>query len=291
MDSEKIGLAVERACLFEVSADKPGNVTRYEDFIDTSFEDFLISAAAIGPAFRATANASVGEIILHAIRATRNLVRVNTNLGIVLLLAPLAKAAELSPSVSLQSAVGSVLQNLTVDDTQLAYQAIRLAKPAGMGTSQRYDLNQTTTDITLLQAMEVARDRDTISREYVTTYNITFAIGLVALKKTLAQGVPLPEAIVQTFLSILAEVPDTLIARKNGKEVAQQISNRAKRIIKKGGIFGDKGEIQKFDFDLRDEKHSLNPGTTADLIAAVLFAYFVEEDVSPINEKTRGLGL
>ena len=154
MDSEKIGLAVERACLFEVSADKPGNVTRYEDFIDTSFEDFLISAAAIGPAFRATANASVGEIILHAIRATRNLVRVNTNLGIVLLLAPLAKAAELSPSVSLQSAVGSVLQNLTVDDTQLAYQAIRLAKPAGMGTSQRYDLNQTTTDITLLQAME-----------------------------------------------------------------------------------------------------------------------------------------
>ena len=256
MDSEKIGLAVERACLFEVSADKPGNVTRYEDFIDTSFEDFLISAAAIGPAFRATANASVGEIILHAIRATRNLVRVNTNLGIVLLLAPLAKAAELSPSVSLQSAVGSVLQNLTVDDTQLAYQAIRLAKPAGMGTSQRYDLNQTTTDITLLQAMEVARDRDTISREYVTTYNITFAIGLVALKKTLAQGVPLPEAIVQTFLSILAEVPDTLIARKNGKEVAQQISNRAKRIIKKGGIFGDKGEIQKFDFDLRDEKHS-----------------------------------
>ena len=86
-------------------------------------------------------------------------------------------------------------------------------------------------------------------------------------------------------------MPDTLIARKNGKEVAQQISNRAKRIIKKGGIFGDKGEIQKFDFDLRDEKHSLNPGTTADLIAAVLFAYFVEEDVSPINEKTRGLGL
>jgi triphosphoribosyl-dephospho-CoA synthase len=290
MDSEKIGLAVEMACLFEVSADKPGNVTRHEDFVDTSFEDFLISAAAIGPAFRSTAKASVGEIILQAIRATRNLVRVNTNLGIVLLLAPLAKAAELSPSVDLQTAVESVLQNLTVEDTQLTYQAIRLAKPAGMGTSQRYDLNKTITDITLLQAMEEARNRDAISREYVTTYNITFAIGLVALKKTLAQSVPLPEAIVQTFLSILAEVPDTLIARKNGEEVAQQISNRAKRIIKEGGIFGDKGEIQKFDFDLRDKKHSLNPGTTADLIAAVLFAYFVEEDFSPINEKTRGLG-
>lgn len=291
MDSEKIGLAVEMACLFEVSADKPGNVTRHKDFEDTSFEDFLISAAAIGPAFRSTAKASVGEIILQAIRATRNLVQVNTNLGIVLLLAPLAKAAELSPSINLQSAVGSVLQNLTVEDTQLTYQAIRLAKPAGMGTSQRYDLNKTITDITLFQAMDVARNRDAISREYVTTYNITFAIGLVALKKTLEQGAPLAEAIVQTFLSILAEVPDTLIARKNGTEVAKQISNRAKRIIKEGGIFGDKEEIQKFDLELRDKKHRLNPGTTADLIAAVLFAYFIEEDFSPINERTRGLDL
>jgi triphosphoribosyl-dephospho-CoA synthase len=284
MESDKIGWAAEMACLLEVSADKPGNVTRKEDFNDTSFQDFIISAAAIGPAFRSAASVSVGETILSAIRATRAFVGSNTNLGIVLLLAPLAKAAGSDSSHNLQAAVKPVLRGLTVEDARKAYEAINLANPAGMGTSERHDLSEVKVEITLLQAMEEARDRDSLAGEYVSDYNITFGIGLPALRRTLSQGVNLSEAIVQTFLSILSEVPDTLISRKKGITAAEDVSSQAGRILKNGGIFGAQGEIQEFDRTLRDEKHSLNPGTTADLIAGVLFAYLIEDNF-PLSPK------
>jgi len=278
IEADKIGWAAEMACLLEVNAKKPGNVTSRHDFNDTSFQDFIISAAAIGPAFRSSATLSVGEIILNAIRATRSFVSSNTNLGIVLLLAPLAKAAGSDSAPSLQDAVKPVLNGLTIEDARKAYDAINLAKPAGMGTSNNHDLSESKVEITLLQAMEEARDRDSLAKEYVSNFNITFGIGLPALRHTLSKGVSLPEAIVQTFLCILAEVPDTLIARKKGLETAQNVSNQAGRILKNGGIFSNKKEIQLFDYSLRDEKHNLNPGTTADLIAAVLFAYLIEDN-------------
>lgn len=281
MDSDEIGWAAEMACLLEVSAEKPGNVTRRQDFDDACFEDFVISAAAIGPAFRCAANASVGETILRAVRATRRFVRMNTNLGIVLLLAPLAKAAGLDRFDELRPAVRSVLKGLTVDDARLAYQAIRLANPAGMGTVKQYDLQEIDVNITLREAMEQARDRDTLASEYVTDFAITFEIGLISLQRILEQEIGISEAIVQTFLTILAQVPDTLIARKKGMEAAREVSDRAGQVLKHGGIFNEKGqeEIKKFDLALRDKGHTLNPGTTADLVAAVLFAYLVENDL------------
>ncbi len=281
MDSDKIGLAAEMACLLEVSAEKPGNVTRRKDFNDACFENFVISAAAIGPAFRRAADSTVGEIILRAVRATNRFVGGNTNLGIVLLLAPLAKAAGLDHSDALRLAVGSVLRSLTVDDARLTYEAIRLARPAGMGTVQQYDLQETDVDITLREAMDQARDRDALAREYVTDFEITFEVGLNALQRILEQGAGMSEAVVQTFLTILTQVPDTLIARKNGMEAARKVSGRAGQVLKYGGIFSEKGKaaIKRFDLDLRDKGHTLNPGTTADLIAAVLFAYLVENDL------------
>ena len=281
MDSDKIGLAAEMACLLEVSAEKPGNVTRRKDFNDACFEDFVISAAAIGPAFRRAADATVGEIILRAVRATRRLVGGNTNLGIVLLLAPLAKAAGLDHSDELRLAVSSVLRNLTVDDARLTYEAIRLASPAGMETVQQYDVQETDVNITLREAMGQARDRDALAREYVTDFEITFEVGLTALQRILEQGAGISEAVVQTFLSILAQVPDTLIARKKGIEAAREVSGRAGQVLKRGGIFSKKGqtEIKRLDLALRDKGHTLNPGTTADLTAAVLFVYLVENDL------------
>ncbi len=281
MDSDKIGLAAEMACLLEVSAEKPGNVTRRKDFNDACFENFVISAAAIGPAFRRAADSTVGEIILRAVRATNRFVGGNTNLGIVLLLAPLAKAAGLDHSDALRLAVGSVLRSLTVDDARLTYEAIRLARPAGMGTVQQYDLQETDVDITLREAMDQARDRDALAREYVTDFEITFEVGLNALQRILEQGAGMSEAVVQTFLTILTQVPDTLIARKNGMEAARKVSGRAGQVLKYGGIFSEKGKaaIKRFDLDLRDKGHTLNPGTTADLTAAVLFAYLVENDL------------
>ncbi len=284
MTPEKIGWAAEIACLLEVSSEKPGNVTRRKDFDDACFEDFVISAAAIGPAFKNAANVPVGETILRAIRDTRRLLGTNTNLGIVLLLAPLAKAAGLDNRHELRPAVSTVLNALTVDDARLAYEAIRLANPAGMETVKQYDLQEKDVNITLREAMMQARDRDALAREYVTDFAITFEIGLISLQRILKQGVEISRAVVQTFLSILAQVPDTLIARKKGMEAAREVSDRARQVLTHGGIFSEKGQeaIRKFDFALRDKRHTLNPGTTADLVSAVLFTYMVENDLPPL---------
>jgi triphosphoribosyl-dephospho-CoA synthase len=128
LTGDEIVLFVQAACLFEVSAPKPGNVTRHHHFLDTRFEDFLLSAAAIGPAFRDLPEKGVGETILRAVRDTRRVVRVNTNLGMILLLAPLAKAAAQSQG-TLRERVRGVLAGLTVADARAVYEAIRLVSP------------------------------------------------------------------------------------------------------------------------------------------------------------------
>jgi len=116
------------ACLLEVSAPKPGNVNRTHDFAETRFEDFLLSAIAIGPAMAAAGRASVGRTIWRAVRDTHRLVRTNTNLGIVLLLAPLAKACFHAREIpGLRAHLAQVLAGLSVEDARLAYVAIRLA--------------------------------------------------------------------------------------------------------------------------------------------------------------------
>ena len=168
LEPDRIAWAAHIACLFEVCADKPGNVTWGKDFWDTRFVDFMASAVAIGPALRDAAHVSIGETILRAVRDTHRLVSTNTNLGMILLLAPLAKAAGLGHPQGLRAGVSEVLQALTVDDTRMAFEAIRLAAPGGLGDADRYDVRKADVDVTLREAMEEARDRDTVAWEYVT---------------------------------------------------------------------------------------------------------------------------
>jgi triphosphoribosyl-dephospho-CoA synthase len=127
--------------------------------------------------------------------------------------------------------------------------------------------------ITLLQAMALAEDRDAIAREYVTGYAITFEIGLPALKNAFIRSGDYASAIVQSFLTILSEVPDTLIFRKKGPEAARMVSQLAEGVLAKGGVFTNEGQaaLAEMDHALRDADHRLNPGTTADLAAAAIF--------------------
>jgi triphosphoribosyl-dephospho-CoA synthase len=279
--NEKIGLAAELACLLEVSAEKPGNVTPTHNFSDTKYQDFLISAVAIGRAFRNISIASVGETILQAVNDTRALTSVNTNLGIILLLAPLAKAYTLDNKNDIRARLGSVLECLTVKDAELAYEAIRLASPGGIGKAERHDVTEESLNITLLDAMREAGHRDSIANEYITNYQITFETGLPTFKEAIKKEVSTSEAIIQTFLTILSKVPDTLIARKLGVDKSRDVSNIAKKVLAYGGVFTKKGqdEINEFNTFLWGDNHDLNPGTTADLIAAVLFVYLIENDL------------
>lgn len=276
---QKIPHLVELACVLEVCAPKPGNVNRYHDFYDTSLEDFLLSAAALGSAFENAAQTGIGQIIWDAAVNTRNRVRSNTNLGIILLFAPLAKAGldAASTGADFCQCLRSVLNALTVEDARLAYAAIRLMQPGGMGQVPQSDVSGEPS-ITLLQAMALAQDRDAIAREYVSGFAITFGIGLPALRNAYSRSGNYSDAIVQAFLTILSEVPDTLIVRKKGMKPAQQVSQMAADVLAKGGMFTPEGRagLAEMDNVLRDEAHRLNPGTTADLAAAATLLALLE---------------
>jgi triphosphoribosyl-dephospho-CoA synthase len=277
----EIARLAQMACILEVCASKPGNVTRQHDFPETSMLDFLLSAVAIGPAFENSAQLSVGAIVSQAIQDTRQSVKTNTNLGIVLLLAPLAKSSYGAANLGdIRRNLNSILKNLSVEDARLAYSAIRLAKAGGMHRVLEADISEEPS-ITLLQAMALAQDRDTIAREYATGFTVTFEIGLPALEEATSRGAELHPAIVQTYLTILGRVPDTLIARKKGEETARIISMQAAEVLNEGGVFTSNGQkaILEMDRGLRDPAHALNPGTTADLTTAAIFLSLLKLEV------------
>lgn len=273
-----VAAAAQLACLLEASAEKPGNVTPTHAFHDMRYEDFLRGAAALGPEMGRAGHRGVGATILAAITARRRWTRANTNLGIVLLFAPLAHAALTGSSGSLRDRLGATLRHLTIDDACDAYAAIRLASPGGLETEVEHDVRAEPL-VTLDEAMASAAHRDSIAAEYGSNYAITFERGLPALQLALARGVSTSQAVVQTYLELLAAVPDTLIARKRGPAAAHAVSAEAARVLAAGGVFGADGQkaITEFDTHLRAAKdNSLNPGTTADLVAATLFVGLLE---------------
>ncbi len=278
MEADRITWSVHIACLFEVSTDKPGNVTWGKDFWDTRFVDFMASAIAVGPAFRNAAETPVGDIVYQAVYDTSRLANTNTNLGMILLLAPLARAAAQGHPDGLRASVRRVLAGLTVDDARQAFRAIRLAAPGGLGRAGRYDVRQQDVDITLLDAMKLAQDRDTVAREYATDFAITFELGYATLARFWQEGYGFSDSVIQTYLTILAQVPDTLIVRKKGRQAAREVSEQARAVLDAGGAFTQIGRqaMQEFDRAIRDPSHRYNPGTTADIIAACLFVFLTE---------------
>jgi triphosphoribosyl-dephospho-CoA synthase len=269
----ELAFLAQAACLLEASTRKPGNVGPGRDFADMRYEDFLLSAAAIGPAFARAPELGVGRTVLAAVRATRERVSVNTNLGLVLLLAPLACAAGLEGG-ALDGRVRRVLGALSVDDAEAAYEAIRLVGPGGLGDAPAEDVATVPTR-TLREVMVLARDRDAIANEYASDYDRTFRLTAPALRRARSAGGSWPDAILEAFLQVLGEVPDTLIARKRGPAAAERVSAGAARVLAAGGVRAQPA-LADFDASLRADGNALNPGTTADLVTAVLFVALLE---------------
>lgn len=268
----EVASAAQLACLLEVSAPKPGNVSPGLAFHDTRYEDFLASAAAIGPAFLTAGERPLGATILDAIQATARFTRANTNLGIVLLLAPLARAALAPHAGTLRERLAHVLAETTVQDAANVYAAIRLAHPAGLGRAEAQDVREDPT-VSLRDAMALAAERDGIAREYATDFATTFELGAPTLAHARADGLDWSDAIVETFLTLLAAQPDTHIARKLGPAAAQEISAHARAVLQAGGVRGAAGRAQlaALDHALRDARNARNPGTTADLVAGAIY--------------------
>jgi triphosphoribosyl-dephospho-CoA synthase len=276
-----IATLAQLSCLLEVSAPKPGNVYPGMRFRDMSYEDFLVSALAIGPAIGEAGKVPLGITIEQALAATREVTRANTNLGLVLLLTPLAAASILTAG-TLRERAQRVLRATTIDDARLVYNAIRSANPGGMGKVSAEDLGEQP-KVTLLKAMDLARERDSVAREYATDFEITFDCGVPALRAARQAGLGWLDAVTEAGLKLLSEVPDTLIARKAGKEVALQISAGARGVLEAGGVRSQAGRkaLAEFDASLRDPQNSRNPGTTADLIAAATFVTLLEDGWNP----------
>jgi len=273
-----IAAAAQLACLLEVSAPKPGNVSPGRPFADMGFEDFLVSAVAIGPAMAHAGERSIGVTVRDAVEATARGTRANTNLGIVLLLAPLARAAHArEPGESLRDELTRVLASTTVHDASHVYRAIRLANPGGLGDVPDQDVGSEPT-APLVDVMRLAADRDDIAREYVTAFETTFNTGAVELRRLREGGHSWDDAIVQTFLTLLAARSDTHIARRAGPDEAQGVSREARTVLDLGGVMTPAGRaaIRHLDERLRDPANRLNPGTTADLTAAAVFVCLLD---------------
>jgi triphosphoribosyl-dephospho-CoA synthase len=275
-----IATAAQLACLLEASAPKPGNVSPGRHFADARYEDFLASAAAIGGPLATIGEQSLGATIDLASEATAAWTRSNTNLGIVLLLAPLAHAAHRIAAsapikidyTALRDALRELLDETTVDDARAAYAAIRRTAPGGLGRAEAQDVaNQPT--VTLLEAMELAVDRDGIAREYATGFETTFTVGAPALDAARTAGLSWDDAVVETFLTIVANGADTHIARRGGVDLADAVTNRARAALAQGGVRSSAGRraIEEMDAALRRDSNLANPGTSADLTAGAIF--------------------
>ena len=268
--AQGIAAAAQLACVLEVSAEKPGNITPSHDFHDTSYEDMLRSAIAAGPEL--VRERGVGETVLAVVEASRRVTPSNTNLGIALLLAPLAKAA--LRGGSLRERLGEVLRALDVADARAAYAAIRLAGAGGLRERVEHDVRAEPA-IGLREAMASAAERDSIAAEYATDFALTCAVGLPALASALGDGLAVRAAIVELHLRLLAHTPDTLIARKAGADAAVRVSAGAREVL------AGQRTLQSFDASLRAEGNTLNPGTTADLVTATVFVALVVGMLAP----------
>lgn len=275
---ETISLYAQVACQWECVARKPGNVNRSRDFSDTHLLDFLASASAIGPVLANAPENPLGETILKAVQATRQAVGRNTNLGLILLMAPLASVPR---GIDLRSGVRQVLEGTTLEDSRLAYQAIRLASPGGLGSAGREDTSQEPS-LPLLETMRLAADRDDIARLWATGFADLFDVCLPTLGGGLQHTGCLEGAIVLLHLHWMALRPDTLIARKAGNATANQAARMAGETARAGWPHRQAGwnALAELDRWLRADGNRRNPGTTADVVGATLFAALINSQLS-----------
>lgn len=266
----KLSEAIRLACLIEATARKPGNVHPQAEFDDLCYRDFVLSAETAAPILAKAGEVGVGRAVFDAVTQTQTVVGRNTNLGIALLIAPLAAAGE---QRSLAEGIGAVLEQLTVEDASLVYAAIRACPSSSLDTAPEQDVSEEPS-VTLLEAMRLAADRDTIAAQYASCFELVLKTAVPILAAGGDFSARWEATVIGLHLRLMAEFPDTLIARKCGPEAARQSAGLAAEVLDAGWPSASSGQrkLEQFDIWLRETGHRRNPGTTADLVAAGLFA-------------------
>lgn len=308
--AEEISQTAQLAAVLEVSAyPKPGNIDRFYDFKDTKYEHFLAGGIALGTCVKEASlkglKAGLGEISLNqlgigswikkGVYQTAQWHRGgNTNLGTLTLVVPLAAGAGMTwasarrfSAAALRRSVKKILKATTVEDALDFYDAVRRARPGGLGrlkSGRAPDVSESSVaeeiirrGLTLYSVMKTCAPRDRICHEWVTGMAVTFEVGYPQLMETFCRKGDVNKAVVQCYLKILADYPDTLVARRRGLQTARWISEKARDVLERGGILTPAGrrEALKLKAQLRTSDNSLNPGTTADLTAASLMVFLL----------------
>lgn len=254
-----VGLLAQTACLWEVSARKLGDVNPDHGFDTLRYRDFVLSAAAFAPVLDTALERPIGETIQEAVAAMRRAVAGNPHLGTILLLVPLTAGTDR-------------LGQTDVADARAVYEAIRMARPSGLGAAPQQDVAEEPT-LPLREVMALAADRDLIARQYVHEFADVFDLGVPALKQGIQRFGCLEGAILFCQLVWLSNHPDSLIARKHGPAEAAEASRQAREVLARRWPDTEAGWNARHQLDcwMRNER-GRNPGTTADLICACLFA-------------------
>ncbi len=276
MNSLQLANAFKAACMAELEALKPGNVHIFADGHGMTVHDFIASADAVSEVI-AQPDLSLGERILLSVQATQDAVHMNTNLGVILLCAPLIHAATHANlnqySAGLQANIHRVLSGTTVEDAEACFAAIRLANPAGLGESDQHDV-QDPACCTLLEAMQQAMDKDMIAQQYTNNFIHVFD-GLACYQKALNKWQRPAWSATAVHLHYMAHFLDSHIVRKYGETIASLVQNEAREHeMEFSKVFNPKNyQAELLLFDAALKKRGLNPGTSADLTVATLLLH------------------
>lgn len=278
-----VGDAARLAAVLEASAEKPGNVTPTHEFDDSSYPDFLAGAIAIGSSIEEaalrgyaagrkeiyTAEIGVGKLILAGVSDVAESHKGgNTHLGTLMLMVPIAAAtgmcmAQKTGFKRLRENLGVVLSNSTKEDAKNLYKAIRKARAGGLGSL-------VVKDASFIQLMRISSKKDRIAKELSDGMTMIFEIGLPAFEENCKKTGDIRKATLETYMLLLSRFPDTLIAKKCGAEKSKEVSDKAKAVLE-GTV-----PLEELDKYLRARRNSLNPGTTADLVSAILLLWVIK---------------
>lgn len=275
--SAQLAAAYKNACMAELQALKPGNVHAFADGHGMTIYDFINSADA-SAALIAQADFTVGERIFNAVEATQKAVGMNTNLGLILLCAPIIHAVLYrGEAQTFQQNLSDVLRQLTVNDALLTSQAIVLAKPAGLGSANENDVNNKAT-VSLLQMMQTAEARDRIAWQYSHDFADILGFGIPRYAEALVKWENQAWATTALYLGFVSKQLDSHIVRKYGEVIAELVMSEAKTLEIEYWATDNPKLIQKklLAWDASLKSRNINPGTSADLTVATLLASFLQ---------------
>jgi triphosphoribosyl-dephospho-CoA synthase len=271
----------QQACEVELQAFKPGNVSIYSAAHDMTVNDFRLSATVSAKPL-CNPDYSLGEKIFYAVKATRDAVGCNTNLGIILLCAPLIQAVGYCTNeMTLRQALYQVLSATTLADADWAFKAIALAAPAGLGEVAEQDVN-TSASVTLTEAMQLASAKDRIALQYLTNYKDIFDFTVLRYNYALLKWGYHDWAAVAVYADLLSHYPDSHIERKYGDQYTEMVASRMNQLNSELSNTENPELIMPLLHSIDQELKSkrINPGTTADMTVATVLTVFLEAFIS-----------